>query len=48
MTAQDAIDQIASIIHCYDHPSYDTVAYCVFCHAIAVQVVEALDREEGP
>ena len=34
MTREDAIAAIAEILHSYDHPAYDTVAYCVFCHEI--------------
>lgn len=47
MTRQDAIDKIATILHRYDHPTYDTVAYCVFCHALAVQVVNQLPEEDA-
>ena len=47
MTREDAIAAIAEILHSYDHPAYNTVAYCVFCHALAVRAVEMLP-EEGP
>jgi len=42
---EDAIAAIAEILHRYEHPAYDTVAYCVFCHALAVQTIEALPEE---
>jgi hypothetical protein len=43
---QDTVDQIATILHSYDHPAYDTVAYCTFCHAAAVQAMEMFEGTE--
>lgn len=45
MTREDAIAAIAEILHRYDHPAYDTVAYCVFCDAIARKVIDELPEE---
>lgn len=46
MTREDAIAAIAEILHRYDHPAYDTVAYCTFCHAGAVQALELFEGGE--
>ena len=47
MTRQDAIDQIATILHRYDPPAYDTVAYCTFCHAAAEQALAIVEGSES-
>lgn len=46
MTREEAIAAIATALHSYDHPAYDTVSYCAFCHAIAVQMMEQLPDED--
>jgi len=45
MTREDAIAAIAEILHRYDHPAYDTVAYCTFCYAAAHEFIG--QRTEG-
>lgn len=45
MTREEAIAEIAEILHRYDHSVYDTVAYCVFCQAIAERAVAQLSDE---
>jgi hypothetical protein len=43
MSRKYAIAEIATILHRYDHPAYDTVAYCTFCHAAAEQALEMFE-----
>jgi hypothetical protein len=45
MKREDAIAAIAEILHSYDHSQYDTVAYCVFCDAMARKVIDELPED---
>lgn len=43
---EEAAAEIAKLIHEYDHPEYDTCTYCVFCWALAIQLLRDLPPKD--